>query len=370
MSILSFFRTPGAPLSDRQKVGWIGVDFGTESIKISQLHRHGGRYQMACSLVIHADDNKPFDVASFQEGRVGDKLHHALKAHRGFQGKQAACTVSMANCHLRTLVSAKGSEDEQRELISLEMESNPDGTSEPLEFEFWDASTGEYAENRGMTQLHVLSLPRSFSDCIANNLLRAGLHCQILDAVPFAAVRASEMMPDRSATAAIDSSYAILDWGHAVSTIMIVYNGQPFMTRTLRHCGTNQILAALRQRLKLSSREAEAMLATYGVSTRLGKSAEKTELQNLIGELCSATVRDIVHEIQETLSFMKMQFRKQMPLHFCLLGGGAAIRNMGTLLQQEIHLPVFPWKLRSLQKEQVSPVMAVSTALSALGWEL
>ena len=375
MSLLSLFKTPGKAISPRQKTGWIGVDIGTGAIKIAQMQRAANKLRLVRSLVIRADEQRPFDLQSFESGRIGSEIRSGLKTHGGFQGQEVACVVSMAHCELRTLVSAKGSEDDQRELISLEIENDLNGSTEPLEFEFWDASTGEYSENRGMTQLHVLSLPRTFSDSIANSLLQAGLHCQVLDAIPFAAVRASEMSTPLSAThvsamPAIDSSYAILDWGYSVATMMIVHQGQPFMTRTLKHCGLQKVLRAVSQRLKLSAAESEAMLTTYGVATNSQEAGKNTDLQSLTAELCSGVITDLVEEIHETIDFIKMQFSKQMPSHVCLIGGGAAIRNVDSLLRQKIRLPVHSWTFRSSSTESVSPVFATAAALSALAWEL
>lgn len=370
MSLLSLFRTPGRSVSLRQKTGWIGIDIGSGAIKIAQLHRSGARLRIARSLVIRAEDNRPFDMASFENGRIGEAIRNAMKGHAGFQGREAVCAISMAHCQLRTLVSARGSEEEQRELISLEIENDHMGATGPQEFEFWDAATDEQSEIRGMTQLHVLSIPKTLSESIANTLMQAKLQCQLLDGVPFAAVRASEMAASHSTAASVDNSYAVLDWGYSAATLMVVHQGQPFMTRTLKHCGLQRILQAISQRLQLSSLESEAMLTTYGVANTLRGTGEKTELQSLITELCASVIADLVEEIHETVSFIQMQFPQQRPSHVCLIGGGAAIRNIDVLFRQQVCLPFQAWNLRGASAEPVSPVLATATALSALAWEL
>lgn len=148
MSLLSIFRNPGSSVSQRQKTGWIGIDIGTAAIKLAQLQRSGGRLHIIRSLVIHADDHNPFDLQSFSSGRVGEAIREALQGHGGFRGRETACVVSMDHCQLRTLVSAKGTEDEQRELISLEIENDHRALTVPQEFEFWDASNGVHGEQR------------------------------------------------------------------------------------------------------------------------------------------------------------------------------------------------------------------------------
>ena len=370
MLLSDLFRTPGSAISPRRKTGWIGIDIGTAAIKIAQLQQSGGKRRLVRSLVIRADENRPFDLAAFESGHIGAEIKRAFKIHGGFAGQTAACVVSMNHCQLRTLVSAKGTEDEQRELISLEIENDLNSAAQPLEFDFWDASTGKQSEDRGMTQVYVVSIPQSFSDSIANNMLRARLQCVVLDAVPFATVRASEMMPVISEVATEGKAYAILDWGHSMATLTVVYNGQPLMTRTLKHCGLRRILQAVSQRMKLSGAEAEALLTTYGVTARLIPGRSNSELQSLITELSAPVLHDLMEEIRETFGFLKLQFPQQIPESFCLLGGGAAIRNIATLVQQETRMPTHVWNLAGSGAEQVSPVLAAAAALSALAWEL
>ena len=370
MSLLSIFRNPGSSVSQRHKTGWIGIDIGTATIKLAQLERSGGRLHIARSLTIRADDNNPFDLQSFSSGRVGEAIRKALQVHGGFHGRDTACLVSMNHCQLRTLVSAKGTEDEQRELISLEIENDHHASTVPQEFEFWDASNGEHQEPRGMTQLHVLSMPRTLSDAVANSLLHAKLQCHVLDAVPFATIRASEMATSFSTATIAAPSYTVLDWGHSVATLTVVHLGQPFIARALKHCGMQRIVHGVRQQLKLSAAEAEAILTTYGVSATLHGAGKQTELQSLLTNVTASATRDLVEEIHETLSFMKMQFPEQIPAHLCMVGGGAAIRNMDLLLQQQLGLPVYNWTLRGSPSESVSPVFATAAALSALAWEL
>ena len=139
MSILEIARTQRDRRLRYRRTGWIGVEVGTGAIKIAQVERIAGQYRIARSLVVPAKD-EPFGIQSIEEGRVGREIRKALSLHGGFRGRLAACALSMHSCELRTLVSARGSEDEQRELISLELDDTQAANAEQREFEFWDSA--------------------------------------------------------------------------------------------------------------------------------------------------------------------------------------------------------------------------------------
>ena len=96
MLLADLFRTPGSAISPRRKTGWIGIDIGTAAIKIAQLQQSGAKRRLVRSVVIRADEQRPFDLAAFESGFVGTEIKRALQVHGGFHGQSAACVVSMA----------------------------------------------------------------------------------------------------------------------------------------------------------------------------------------------------------------------------------------------------------------------------------
>lgn len=369
MSLSTLFRTPGRAASRRHKSGWIGIDIGSASIKICQLRRSEGRISPERRLVIRAEDDRPFDAAAFASGQIGMMIRKALSVHGGFDGGTAACLISMSQCQLRTLVNGLSGEEDRREQIGRELLAESLPGTDPVEFEHWDAASEEQAEARGLSQVHVLSLARSLSDAVASNLLRARLQCEVLDALPFAAIRATEMIPAFAVSSAAGLASGILDLGHSACTLLIVRNGRPQLTRVLKHCGMQRIQQSLRQKLNLGAAEADTLLATCGVSLRSQNPRSLSPLQQLVTELCMPTITELMHEVQDTLSFLKLQFPKLVPEQFCLLGGGAAIRNIAPIVQQEIHLPAQVWNLPGTAPEPTLPALATAVSLSALAWE-
>lgn len=359
-------------LGGSRRTGWIGVDIGSCTIKIAQAERTSGRFRIARSVIVRAPDGKPYDRSGFEDGRVAEAIRDAISLHGGFIGRTAGCVVSMSHCELRTLISAKGSEDEQRDLISLELQQDSSCSPEPLEFDFWEGATNLDDEARGMIQVHVMSLPRSLADMIGTTLLDSGLTCSLLDTVPFCALRSLEM--DGTSVADVTPkarTQALLDWGYSVATLVIVHDGRPILSRCLRDCGLSRLFAPIADRLKLTHTQTDALLLNCGIRRTGIQHRPEDELSDLIVELASPLLHDLIEELMQTLDFLRMQFGGRLPGQFVVSGGGGAIPGVAEQLEATLRIPVRGWQLplHSADPEQPQPVLANATALSALAWE-
>ena len=373
MSMLELLTNKRIKHLNHRRTGWIGVDIGSGAIKIAQVEQTAGRYRLARSVIVRAPEGIPFDRAAIEDGRVAEEIRNAIHLHDGFIGKSAACVVSMSQCELRTLISAKGTEDEQRELISLELQQDSAHTAEAREFDFWDGATEQQNDVKGMTQVHVMSLPRSLADGIGTALLESRLQCELLDTVPFCAMRALEI-DGTSVTPETEffPIQAILDWGYSAATLVILRNDQPVLARCLRDCGTSVLLARIAQRLKLTRSQTDALLMNYGIKRQQNNGEQTSELRDLILELAASLLHDLTSELLQTFDFLKMQFSSQQLQRLIISGGGGAIPGMCEQLEATLRLPVRPWQLplRSSDADQPEPILASAAALSALAWEL
>ncbi|MEQ9406119.1 MAG: pilus assembly protein PilM [Fuerstiella sp.] len=356
----------------RRKTGWIGVDIGAGAIKIAQVERTAGRCRIARSVILRAPDGGTFDPARIEDGSVAGEIRGALSLHGGFVGKSAACVVSMSECELRTLISARGTEDEQRELISLELQQDLTHTTVPREFDFWDSAAEDQDVSRGMTQVHVMSVPRSLADGIGTALLDAGLRCELLDTVPFCALRAMEIDGTSISPATeIPSTQAILDWGYSAATLIVLRNGQPMLARCLRNCGTAELFSRVAERLKLTRLQTDTLLMNYGIAPPQNHSDQITELGEVISELAGPLLHDLTEELMQTFDFLNLQFSDQQSQQLVVAGGGGAIPGSTDQLGRMLQIPVRAWQLplRATDPDQPEPLLANAAALSALAWE-
>lgn len=373
MSIAELLRKRAIGRRTRLTTGWIGVDVGSAAIKIAQVERMAGRFRIARSVIVRAAEGSTFNRSAIEDGSVAREIRDAISMHGGFKGRTAACVVSMSHCELRTLISARGTEDEQRQLISLELRHDSGKPAEQREFDFWDGATTSYDDPKGMTQVHVLSIPCLLADSIGTAMIDARLQCQALDTAPLCALRALEM-DSNSAPEADDSlrTIAILDWGCSAATLVIVHDGTAVLARCLRNCGVVTLVARVAERLKLSQNQAFVLLMNYGIRPDRNPGATADDLRDLIVEAALPLLHDLTDELLETFDFLKMQCADHLPRQLVMTGVGGAIPGTSEQLSGTFRMPVHPWQLpiRSADPDHPEPILANAAALSALAWEL
>ena len=347
------------------RTGWIGIDIGSGAIKIAQVERTADRFRIARSVIVRAPDGTRYDLANLEDGRISEEIRNAISLHGGFMGRTAACVISMSLCELRTLSSARCSEDDQRELISLELQQDGSHSAEPRQFDFWDDGTGA-------TQVHVVSVPRSLADSIGTTLVDSKLRGHRLDIVPFCALRAVEMDGASVVTDTVSSDTCVmLDWGYSVATVVVIRNRQPVLVRCLRECGLSRLLSRITDRLKLTHSQTETLLMNYGIRRHPIRDTGADELWDLIAELSSPLLHDVAEELTQTLEFLKMQYSGGNSIELVLSGGGGAVPGVAIQLEDSLQIPVREWRLplRSADTDQPDPILANAAALSALAWE-
>ncbi len=372
LSVLESVRRSRNSRIQSGRTGWIGIDIGTGAIKIAQVERTAGRFRIARSVIVHAPEGFRYDHTSLEDGHISEEIRNAISLHGGFIGRAAACVVSMSLCELRTLTSARGSEDEQRELISLELQQDASHAAEPREFDFWDVASASQDEGMDTTQVHVVSVPRSLADSVGTTLLDSKLRGDRLDVVPFCALRAAEM-DGTSVTTDMASSRTcvMLDWGYSVATVVVIRNGRPVLARCLRECGLSRLFRRITDRLKLTHIQTDTLLMNYGIRRNRNRDTEADELRDLIAELAFPLLHDLTEELTQTLEFLKMQYAGGSPVELVVCGGGGAVPGVAQHLEATLRIPVRAWRLplRSADLDQPEPILANAAALSVLAWE-
>lgn len=355
-------------LSYSVKKGWIGVDLGTASVKLSQLERQGSQYRIATRWMLRSSQPSetavlvPGDVKTSVDEGLPNVLSELSRFKRLFTGHRCASVVSMSSVELRSFEIPAGSPAEQSRMVGEELAADLAVEPDQLAFDCWDTTSASIIE-AGMARMSAVAMPKQMATKLADCLLGSGLACQILDAMPCALARAVALAAPMATEQ--DASVAI-DLGNTLPLVVLVKHGRPVFVRTLRSLGMQTITQPLRANLQITSEECEQLLSHYGVALS-GQSTSAIAQKTMA--IISDPLQNLLTEIKRTVEYIGQQFRSFNVQQVYLFGGGALIKNMPEQISQRLKIRAIPWTLGGDRSQSTDPLYGVSAGLSALAWE-
>jgi type IV pilus assembly protein PilM len=351
------------------KKGWIGIEWGTQSLKVAQLERAKGSLRIAASAVVSRKPNQSQspDLLSFFPAWSAEDVQTAVASDEHFTGRLAACVLPMHLTDLRALTIPPGTAAEQRAMIANELESSQTEAGEEVEFDYWQSPSAN--TSAATLSVNALSAPRKIVDRVARTLSEAGLVCQAIDGLPLVLSRAAILAHGLPC-----EPVAVLDWGYASSTFCVVSGDGPIFTRHLRNCSFAKLLETIGQMLCLPEEDVLEILAKYGLPGGAPDDKIAGQLQSVASELAEPILHEIVEELRRTVDYLKVQHPEIALERFCLTGDGAAVRHVDHFLAQRIGLPVDLWGLPVAMEGDVrrqlndAARLGPAAALSALAW--
>lgn len=356
-------------ISDR--LGWIGVDIGTHTIKLAQAVRAAGGIRLRAAAVIQRPDPWPADdtLGHSAPDSSQAEIHAALECG-GFQGRNAACLLPMNLCDLRALNVPLGDDHERRAMIASELADEWAVQSAAREFDFWELEVERRTETSEAFNVEILSVTRPWIAQVAGDLRRARLDCWAIDGGPLAISRSVAL------TAKLRNSDRVMavDWGFSNTTLSIVGNQRPLYARRVFGCGFRNCLEAVGTSLGITFDHAQHLVDSQGVTAENAVTAEEQDVQLAITEAIRETVELLVEQIRRTLRFLELQRRQLRPSSIWLMGGGASVRNIDSYLTAELGIPVHVWNVpceppaADIVRVGQAAIFGGAFALSALRW--
>jgi Tfp pilus assembly PilM family ATPase len=349
--------------------GWIGIEWGTQTLKIAQAECKRGELRIAASAMVPRRPTSPEiqDPLSIRPAWSAQDLQAALASDSRFTGKKAACVLPIHLTDLRTMAIPPGSPAERHAMVSNEISSLRGDTGEEIEFDFWESGHGDSIQ--ATESVNTLSVSSRLVAELTQTLSRAGLCCEILDGLPLALSRAAAMQYGLECPPT-----AVLDWGFASSIFCVVRAGKLIFSRHLRNCGLAKLFETVGQLLNLPEEDVLEILARYGLPEESSADASTKEIQAAIAEAARPHLNEIVEELRRTIAYLGTQFAGIVLERLCLTGDGAAVRHTDRFLSDLIGLSVDVWQLPAtaangrsgLPHESAS--LGAAFALSVLAW--
>jgi type IV pilus assembly protein PilM len=354
-----------------QRLGWIGVDVGTHTVKLAQAVRDGGTVRLHRAAAIQRPTSWSADDALALEQPISSssEIRAALECG-GFSGHDAICSLPMNVCQLRCLNVPPGSDHERRTIIGDELAEDWAELRHAMEFDFWEMETARTDKGTDAFNVSILASSRLWISQLWRDCRKSGLDCWAIDGVPLSMARAVGLVGGATA----GRRALAVDWGYSNVTLSLIGDDRPLYSRRIQDCAFGRVLDAIMNIFDVTLDEAQHLADTQGLVAPDTETLADQKAQKAITEAAAEPIDELVQQVRRTLQFTEAQRRHLQPAAIWLMGGGASMRNVAPYLAKEIELPVHIWKLPA-DGESIacaagarSAVFSGAVALSTAAW--
>ncbi len=323
------------------KVQWVGLDIGTQSIKIIALEKKKNRWRLT------KFKHEQF-ASRGEEDPIGyDKwLQETLKnavSEMGLQGAWASTPLSGTQVALRKMTFPDMPLGEVKEAVRFQGQTVFPFVLENAVIDV--APVGKSPDKKeGKQDVLVAAAMRDQVNQRLNLLNAVNLNPFCLSLVPIALKKTYLLNKDRPP----DESVALIDLGAHTSTIAMVQKDEVVFSREIGIGGENLTEALMDlSRLNrpggiLNYEEAEQIKFRYGIPLDEieGEQTEEGLPLEAIREGLMPIVDRLIMEIDRSFGYFKTQAENQSIDRIFLSGGGSLLKGLGKAIGRSFNLPV------------------------------
>ncbi len=229
----------------------VGLDIGSGYVKLVEVDHSGDRPRLQMALM------RPLLPDAIVEGEVMDpgvvaETIRDLVAESGLKRKDVVTAIGGHDVIIKKIEMDRMKESDAREVIRWEAEQHVpfDINSVELDFEVLDPE-GESAQ----MQVLLVAAKRELVENRVALLAEAGLEASIIDVDAFALYNAFE----RNHPEGMSGIVALVNVGHEMTSVNILEDGVPLLTRDLPF-GTRKIREELQRQRGMTAEQAEELM--------------------------------------------------------------------------------------------------------------
>ncbi|MCA9051765.1 MAG: hypothetical protein KDA89_23665, partial [Planctomycetaceae bacterium] len=353
------------PAAGRVVRGRLGIDIGTNTLKMAQAERRRDGWQIVNRIVLPLPESAgEFDGdirGDVNSDNIGGGRFDVVRRQLQRLGERPLATSPECVCVLPRDVT---------DFSTLEL---PDGDAAELSQMAQEALKDVYVDDfdqrtiqcwrnsvivQGMAEVLTVSVPTATAEDLIGSLAGGRLDCRCLDPLPIALARAAAMTRIGHAVAPA----ALLDWGHSGITFVVSQYGRPAFVRTLRGRGSSQFLTSVCEAMNLSVSDARNLVAAVVLP---GENNGGGQISTVLRSLLAPELQHLAGELKRTLLYLRHHRPKLVPSHLTLFGGMAAVPNIAGKVRPVFTLPTNVWSLGAENSNSADPMFAAAIGASA-----
>jgi type IV pilus assembly protein PilM len=324
----------------QKKKDLVGIDIGSNSVKLVQLKEVRGGYQLVSLGMAPLPADAIVDSAVMDSSAVIDVIRDLVATHK-VKVKNVATSVSGHSVIIRKIQLAVMTEEEMESSIQWEAEQYiPFEISEVnLDFQI----LGPDPNDPSQMNVTLVAAKKDFVNDYVALFKECGLNPMVMDVDCFAVANVYE-----ANYGADDELVALIDLGASSINVNILKGGMSVFTRDIQ-MGGNSFNDELQKRLGLNSEDAEKV--------KLGGDLPGVS-QSTVATIIEDATEALTTDIQRSLDFFSASSADDRPKKIYITGGVSKIDAVRSSLAQRLGMTVElldPWRKISYSKKDFDP---------------
>jgi len=327
---------------------------------LAQVQRSGSKYELNVAWSAY----QGLTLEDSQES-LERMIEQAKRARPMFAHSNAAFTIGDGTIDYREFELEIDDHSEIDRAVRTELEKEPGYDFDSSIVKVWEIPTNRRSQKR-KRNVSIVATDYGMSMHLGELMTNAGYCPEVFDALPCAIARATDLF-----LAGADQPCLVAHMGHALTTVSLVHQGLPVLTRTLNQHGFERVLTPLGEEFAITSPEVSSLLLK--VSQDGAKAwTDSKELMEIVSEYQLRFVQSLASEIYRTLEYIRAEHSDISPTGILLCGDGSVMPNMSIQFEQLLELPTETWSIAVGENARMglpTSLYAVAAGLSAMAWE-
>ncbi len=306
----------------------LALDMSDRSLKLAQVQKKKGKIVLTSHNTIALEEGVLIEGEIKKEDKLREKLLQLLNNPKGapLTGNQAIACLPESKTFVKLIEVPKDTKELSKEVVAHLLEQH---IPVPLNTVYFDWQKVQHRDTHTPQQLLAATIDTSIADGYLSLFESIGLIPTVLEVEAAAIVRALLPFPSTDRDTSLPATLCI-DIGATRSSI-IVYDNHTLQFTVSVPISAHRIRSIIQETLHLSESQAEKAMIVCGFDDKKGKGAVKLILQK--------TMQELVHHIQQTISFYYDHFPYHHTIeHVILCGGGANFSGLDAFLTQQLSL--------------------------------
>ena len=305
----------------------IGVDIGSQSVKLLQLNADRSRVRESARWDLPADQS---DSTEERDHQIAEAIGRAREG-RNFHGREAVCCLGARELYVQNIRVPQATGEELKRIVHSEAAGRLPFSSDEAEIRYVEADNVRQGDSV-RREVILLACHRPVLQRLLGLIENAGMRTVAIDVEPAALLRCYSNQYRRED----DQQRRVMFVNIGASTTMVVIaRGPDAMFVKYMDIGGRHLDEAVSRHLKMSPADAAALRRHNG-DRRVDQ--RDPEVTRSIAESVRPVLDRLCNELSLCLRYYSVTFRGQ-PLSRCVLGGGEACQSLAEWVAERLDLP-------------------------------